>query len=154
MKKMTMTMMKPRQVATCFPLAPTLLQFLEDAIANTLMYSLSLQLIGQYPPPPPVATGPGLDRPLFIPTPDYNEGGYTMNRTRLFYQDQLDERDQVSGSGSGPTAFIFPDNATPSTTTAGTTQQPQRRISSGERSSFGASAAVESPRRLENETRW
>ena len=61
------------------------------------------QLIGQYPTPPPVATGPGLDRPLFsvgtTPSPDYggggvpNEGssnGYTMARTRKFYQDQIE----------------------------------------------------------------
>ena len=61
--------------------------------------------MGQYPPPPPVATGPGLDRPLFIPTPDYNSEGYTMNRTRLFYQDHLDAAD-VS---TGPTAFIYPE---------------------------------------------
>lgn len=43
-------------------------------------------------PPPPVATGPGLDRPLYIPPPDYNDtpGPYTMARTARFYQDQLD----------------------------------------------------------------
>ena len=54
------------------------------------------------PPPPPVATGPGLDRPLFTISPDYADisptggGGpnssssssYTMARTRKFYQDQ------------------------------------------------------------------
>ena len=61
--------------------------------------------MGQYPPPPPVATGPGLDRPLFIPTPDYNSEGYTMNRTRLFYQDHLD----ASDVSAGPTAFIYPE---------------------------------------------
>ena len=37
-------------------------------------------------PPPPVATGPGLDRPLYVPPPDYNDlapapAGYTMQRT-------------------------------------------------------------------------
>lgn len=43
-------------------------------------------------PPPPVATGPGLDRPLYVPPPDYNDspGPYTMARTARFYQDQLD----------------------------------------------------------------
>jgi len=43
-------------------------------------------------PPPPVATGPGLDRPLYVPPPDYNDspGPYTMVRTARFYQDQLD----------------------------------------------------------------
>ena len=67
------------------------------------------QLIGQYPPPPPVATGPGLDRPLFIPTPDYNSEGYTMNRTRLFYQDHLDAAEAPSAA---PTAFIYPEVCT------------------------------------------
>ena len=43
-------------------------------------------------PPPPVATGPGLDRPLYVPPPDYNEAGpgYTMARTARYYQDQLE----------------------------------------------------------------
>ena len=67
------------------------------------------QLIGQYPPPPPVATGPGLDRPLFIPTPDYNSEGYTMNRTRLFYQDHLDA---AEAPAAAPTAFIYPEVCT------------------------------------------
>ena len=61
--------------------------------------------MGQYPPPPPVATGPGLDRPLFIPTPDYTNEGYTMNRTRQFYKDQYD----ASEASTGPTAFIYPE---------------------------------------------
>ena len=49
-------------------------------------------IIGHCPPAPPVATGPGLDRPLM---PEYSSsdvatmsGAYTMNRTRLFYQEQ------------------------------------------------------------------
>ena len=63
------------------------------------------QLMGQYPPPPPVATGPGLDRPVFIPTPDYTNEGYTMNRTRQFYKDQYD----ASEASTGPTAFIYPE---------------------------------------------
>ena len=39
-------------------------------------------------PPPPVATGPGLDRPLQAPLPEYVEspGPYTMMRTARFYQ--------------------------------------------------------------------
>ena len=45
-------------------------------------------------PPPPVATGPGLDRPLFVPAPDYNDSGhapaYTMARTARYYHDQLE----------------------------------------------------------------
>lgn len=44
-------------------------------------------------PPPPVATGPGLDRPLYVPTPDYNDGpaaGYTMARTARYYHDQME----------------------------------------------------------------
>ena len=53
-----------------------------------------------------MATGPGLDRPLFIPTPDYNSEGYTMNRTRLFYQDHLDAAEATSAA---PTAFIYPE---------------------------------------------
>ena len=41
-------------------------------------------------PPPPVATGPGLDRPLYVPPPDYNDPGpgYTMARTARYYHDQ------------------------------------------------------------------
>ena len=73
------------------------------------IYVFFSQLIGQYPPPPPVATGPGLDRPLFIPTPDYNSEGYTMNRTRLFYQDHLDAAEAPSAA---PTAFIYPEVCT------------------------------------------
>ncbi len=46
-------------------------------------------MIGQYPTPPPVATGPGLDRPIFVPGADYGMETYTMNRTRMFYQDQV-----------------------------------------------------------------
>ena len=53
-----------------------------------------------------MATGPGLDRPLFIPTPDYNSEGYTMNRTRLFYQDHLDA---AEANAAAPTAFIYPE---------------------------------------------
>ena len=124
-------------------------------------YIIVLQLIGQYPPPPPVATGPGLDRPLYIPTPDYTLGeGYTMNRTRLFYQDQLD----AEGQTSGPTAFIFPDPSSTSASVSGS-QHPgqtpntgssgrgERRIS-GDRTSFGGSH--ESPRRLDQNdpNRW
>ena len=64
----------------------------------------------QYPPPPPVATGPGLDRPLYAtttPSPDYGiadtvgsdghhttNGGYAMSRTRKYYQDHL-EKDEA-----------------------------------------------------------
>ena len=47
------------------------------------------KVIGQYPTPPPVATGPGLDRPIFVPGADYGMETYTMNRTRMFYQDQV-----------------------------------------------------------------
>jgi len=41
-------------------------------------------------PPPPVATGPGLDRPL--PPPDYldNPGPYVMARSARYLQDQMD----------------------------------------------------------------
>ena len=51
-----------------------------------------MQLIA--PPPPPVATGPGLDRPLFTIRREYPDvsptgsSSYTMARTRRFYQDQ------------------------------------------------------------------
>uniref|UniRef100_A0A0K2VGL3 Uncharacterized protein n=1 Tax=Lepeophtheirus salmonis TaxID=72036 RepID=A0A0K2VGL3_LEPSM len=68
----------------------------------------------QYPPPPPVATGPGLDRPLFLSGQDYSSsdghytttnnnnsyqsgGGYTMMRTQMFYQDQMDSIGSVGG---------------------------------------------------------
>ncbi len=53
------------------------------------MFLFVLQVIGQYPTPPPVATGPGLDRPIFVPGSDYGVETYTMNRTRMFYQDQV-----------------------------------------------------------------
>ena len=54
-------------------------------------------------PPPPVATGPGLDRPLFLPPPDYNESpsAYTMVRTARFYADQL-EGDVAPAHYRGP----------------------------------------------------
>ena len=60
-----------------------------------------------------MATGPGLDRPL-LPEQHYGgsggggpdsggsgSGGYTMNRTRLFYQDQYG-----TGDGSGPDTAV------------------------------------------------
>ena len=52
-------------------------------------------------PPPPVATGPGLDRPLYVPPPDYNEPGpgYTMARTARYYQDQLESEREATGAG-------------------------------------------------------
>jgi hypothetical protein len=99
-----------------------------------------LQFIGQYPPPPPVATGPGLDRPLYSPDYVANNAaavggeGYTMNRTRLFYQDHMvSEAPEVTVGAS----FTFPDATNPS--------RGERRISGGERPSF------DSQRRLENE---
>lgn len=59
------------------------------------------QVLNQYPPPPPVATGPGLDRPMFVVSPEYpvgnqlghesgGNGGYTMMRTQRFYADHFD----------------------------------------------------------------
>ena len=119
-----------------------------------LNFCFIFQLIGQYPPPPPVATGPGLDRPLYIPTPDYNSGeGYTMNRTRMFYQDQLDSNVDVSG---GASTFIFPDNPNPSgppsNSTGGQGSNPvrgERRISGGNQSSNPGYTNTESPRRLD-----
>ena len=54
-------------------------------------------------PPPPVATGPGLDRPLYVPPPDYNEPGpgpgYTMARTARYYHDQLEGEREAAGAG-------------------------------------------------------
>ena len=119
------------------------------------MRFLLQQLIAQYPPPPPVATGPGLDRPLYIPTPDYtSDQAYTMNRTRMFYQDQMEANE---GHHPPPvnhhSQYIFSDNGGG----GGQPQQPQsssrgERRKSGERPS--AFASLDSPRRLENETRW
>ena len=100
-------------------------------------HPLFLQLIGQYPPPPPVATGPGLDRPLYIPTPDYTGEGYTMNRTRMFYQDHLEPAEV-----SGPTAFIFPD---------GSSRGHERRISGENRPQPVYANNLESPR---DQARW
>jgi len=57
-------------------------------------------------PPPPVATGPGLDRPL--PPPDYldSPGPYVMARSARFYQDQLDsDRDYTERYGGGGPAY-------------------------------------------------
>ena len=108
-------------------------------------FLFTFQLVGQYPPPPPVATGPGLDRPLFIPTPDYGGEGYTMNRTRMFYQDQFDPSE-----ADGPTAFIYPESGTQPSGS----NRSERRISGGERPNTAFGAGLESPRRLDNETRW
>lgn len=68
-------------------------------------------MIGQCSPPPPVATGPGLDRPLFSISPEYptssavgvdpttsSSTSYTMARTRRFYHDQILEPDQFGGA--------------------------------------------------------
>ncbi len=86
--------------------------------------------MGQYPPPPPVAIGPGLDRPLY-PAPDYVDpmlppqpasAGYTMNRTRRFYQDQL----AASSSEMGAPAFVFPDSSNKDSLP---TSRSERRIS-------------------------
>ena len=104
------------------------------------------QLIAQYPPPPPVATGPGLDRPLYIPTPDYtSDQAYTMNRTRMFYQDQIEANSEV------PQTY-FDNNGQVSVPASASTASVSRgeRRKSGERPSFG----LDSPRRLENEVRW
>ena len=91
----------------------------------SLSLSFCLQpLIGQYPPPPPVATGPGLDRPIFPnsnnssstadlpgggggagplpPSAQQTSGGYTMMRTRKFYQDQNNGYEGGGGGTSTP----------------------------------------------------
>ena len=62
-------------------------------------------------PPPPVATGPGLDRPLNLPAPEYSgqdgpssgsgSGSYMMNRTAKFYHDQLE--------GQREPLFVYPE---------------------------------------------
>ena len=47
-----------------------------------------------------MATGPGLDRPLFkLGSEHAEEASYTMARTRKFYQDQM-----MGGAGSSATA--------------------------------------------------
>ena len=95
-----------------------------------------------------MATGPGLDRPLM---PDYSSndigGAYTMNRTRLFYQDQY--------AAELPSATV--DISRASTTAASSHHYPERpyplreRGSSSERrTSVGPSSltyALDSPRR-------
>ena len=58
-------------------------------IMTNIFLISNFQVIGVYPTPPPVATGPGLDRPIFVPGTDYGIETYTMNRTRMFYQDQV-----------------------------------------------------------------
>ena len=77
--------------------------------------------LGHCPPAPPVATGPGLDRPLM---PDYNQqsdsggsgqGGYTMTRTRMFYHDQYG-----AGDAGGQTTGGAGSSATSSSTGTGT----------------------------------
>ena len=68
----------------------TPLRFTESPHHLGLGSDLALQ------PPPPVATGPGLDRPLNLPAPEYpgsdgpSSGSYLMPRTAKFYQDQLE----------------------------------------------------------------
>ena len=62
--------------------------------------------MGQYPTPPPVATGPGLDRPLgdvspssgVQPSPLQQQPSYTMARTRKFYQDQMDDNEPTAAA--------------------------------------------------------
>ena len=71
-----------------------------------------------HPYPPPVATGPGLDRPLYAattPSPDYGiadttfgsgsnghhsttatNGSYGMPRTRKYYQDHHLDKDEAA----------------------------------------------------------
>ena len=109
-------------------------------------------IIGHCPPAPPVATGPGLDRPLM---PEYSSsdgtsitGAYTMNRTRLFYQEQY------AAEMAGTTVDI----SSRATTNAGSSLQfserpgplRERGSSSERRTSVGrtsTSYAFDSPRR-------
>ena len=111
-------------------------------------FLLLQQLIAQYPPPPPVATGPGLDRPLYIPTPDYtNTQEYTMNRTRMFYQDQMEANNETVPPGNN---YMFPDNNGGQVSSASIASRGERRKSGDRQPTFG----LDSPRRLENEVRW
>ncbi len=77
-----------------------------------------VQVIG---PPPPVATGPGLDRPLFklggeqMGNPAASSEAaaaaalpsYTMARTRRFYQDQMMGSAGGGGAGVEPRLLHF-----------------------------------------------
>ncbi|XP_059086639.1 mitogen-activated protein kinase kinase kinase 9-like isoform X3 [Tigriopus californicus] len=73
----------------------------------------------QYPPPPPVATGPGLDRPLFTPSPDYGEIGYS--RARKYYHDQMED------------SKIYQSPTIANNRTYGLTEDPARRKDSIDR---------------------
>ena len=129
-------------------------------------------MIGQYPTPPPVATGPGLDRPIYVPGGgsggagnEYGNETYTMNRTRLFYQDQMEQ--ESSSAASAATVFQFPSTSVSgsvprgasSTSVTPSGERKERRISggatgtgSGPNSVGGGSGTVaysDSPRRMD-----
>ena len=118
--------------------------------------SLLKVIIGHVPPAPPVATGPGLDRPLM---PEYGSndatggtGAYTMNRTRLFYQEQY------AAELPGPSVDI---SSRATTSAASTLHYPERPVqllergsSAERRTSVGSSPttyAIDSPRRYANQ---
>ena len=105
-------------------------------------------IIGHCPPAPPVATGPGLDRPLM---PDYSSsdigGAYTMNRTRLFYQEQYAAElsnttvDMGRTSTTAASSHLYSDRSFP---------LRERGSSSERRTSVGPTSltyALDSPRR-------
>ena len=118
------------------------------------LHILFQPLIGQYPPPPPVATGPGLDRPIFpaaVPTPEHQlhasstpggggsvtgqlsgPGGYTMMRTRKFYQDQ--QQQQQTGVGDGSASSVQGRSYS--------VESPVRRVSTGEQHGLDHNGAV------------
>ena len=107
-------------------------------------------IIGHCPPAPPVATGPGLDRPLM---PEYSSndadgGAYTMNRTRLFYQEQY-----ANDFPGGDTVDISRASTTAASSNPYSDRQYQHRergLSSERRTSVGPSShtyALDSPRR-------
>ena len=87
-------------------------------------------------PPPPVATGPGLDRPLNVPAPDYGEapgsGSYMMQRTAKFYQDQREcQRVYPGRRDSGQTGYSNPGYESHQPRTPGRVTFGHRRTPSG-----------------------
>ena len=103
-----------------------------------------------------MATGPGLDRPLM---PEYSSndvsgttGAYTMNRTRLFYQEQY------AAEMAGTTVDISSRATTAAASSLQFSERPvpirERGSSSERRTSVGPSStayALDSPRRYANQ---
>jgi len=88
-------------------------------------------------PPPPVATGPGLDRPL--PPPDYvdNPGPYVMARSARYLQDQMDAADYTERYDRSQGYKEAPRRAPEAGTTSHTYSNPNFEPRTPSRVTFG-----------------